>query len=208
MHKRVRLGWSEPRLVLGPWRDLLTHRPSLSVQQDEGLQLLWDASPVVEPVLDDGPGGQALQSGVVYGLDDVPGQLLRVQEVTGGLLERVCAVKMTPAGNQQVHYVWVTVGGGHVKRTGGRERRDLTSGRSDKSTQSGRAATPVVVVVAAVGVGAAFQQNGGDREGGELADGVAPHAGGVAVHGQVQRAVSIFTARLELQKSEKTAQHH
>lgn len=93
------------------------------MQQDEGLQFLWDVSPVVEPVLDDGPGGQALQGGVVDGLDDVPGQLLSIQEVTRRLLERVCAVEMTPAGNQQVHYVWVTVGGGHVKRTEGGERR-------------------------------------------------------------------------------------
>ncbi|TNN55927.1 hypothetical protein EYF80_033863 [Liparis tanakae] len=70
---------------------------SLSVEQDEGLQLLGDVPPVVEAVLDDGPGGQALQRGVVYGLDYIPGQLLLVQEVAGHLLEGVGAVEVSPA---------------------------------------------------------------------------------------------------------------
>lgn len=94
------------------------------MQQDEGLQFLWDVSPVVEAVLDDGPGSQALQGGVVYGLDDVPGQLLRIQEVTGRLLERVCGVKMAAAGNQQVHDVWVPVGRGDVKRADEERKED------------------------------------------------------------------------------------
>lgn len=34
---------------------------------------------------------------MVYGLDDVPRQLLFIQEVTGCLLEGVGAVKMSPA---------------------------------------------------------------------------------------------------------------
>lgn len=34
---------------------------------------------------------------MVYGLDDIPGQLLLVQEVAGRLLEGVGAVKMSPA---------------------------------------------------------------------------------------------------------------
>lgn len=68
----------------------------LSVQQDEGLQLLGDVAPVLQAVLDDGPGGEALQGGVVYGLDDVPGQLLLIQEVAGSLLEGIGAVEMSP----------------------------------------------------------------------------------------------------------------
>lgn len=68
----------------------------LSVQQDEGLQFLGDVSPILEAVLDDGPGGEALQGGVVYGLDDVPGKLLLVQEVAGSLLEGIGAVEMSP----------------------------------------------------------------------------------------------------------------
>jgi len=67
------------------------------VEQDEGLELLGDVPPVDEAVLDDGPGGQALQRGVVYGLDYIPGQLLLVQEVAGHLLEGVGAVKVSPA---------------------------------------------------------------------------------------------------------------
>lgn len=74
----------------------------------------------------------------------------------------------------------------------------------EPGTMKRRANRPVVVVVAAVDVGPALQQDGGDREGGELADGIASHARGVAVDGQVERAVAIFTARLELQKPEKT----
>lgn len=70
---------------------------SLSVEQDKGFQFLRDVSPVVEAVLDDGPGGEALQGGVVYGLDNIPGQLLLVQEVAGRLLEGVGAVEMSPA---------------------------------------------------------------------------------------------------------------
>lgn len=178
------------------------------MQQDEGLQFLWDVSPVVEPVLDDGPGRQALQGGVVYGLDDVPGQLLCIQEVTGGLLERVCAVKMTPAGNQQVHYVWVAVGCSDVKRTEEEERWVFKIKPFENRDDQTRAARPVVVVIAAVNVGPALEQNGSNCEGGELADGVATHAGGVAIHGEVERAVAIFTTWLELQKSETTARHH
>lgn len=79
----LRSGASAPSLVL-------------SVQQDEGLQFLGDVSPILEAVLDDGPGGEALQGGVVYGLDDVPGQLLLVQEVAGSLLEGIGAVEMSP----------------------------------------------------------------------------------------------------------------
>lgn len=75
--------------VSAPWL-------ALSVQQDEGLQFLGDVSPILEAVLDDGPGGEALQGGVVYGLDDVPGQLLLVQEVAGSLLEGIGAVEMSP----------------------------------------------------------------------------------------------------------------
>lgn len=48
-------------------------------------------------MLDDDPGGKALEGGVVYGLDDVPGKLLLIKEVTGCLLEGICAVKMSPA---------------------------------------------------------------------------------------------------------------
>lgn len=66
------------------------------MQQDEGLQFLGDVSPILEAVLDDGPGGEALQSGVVYGLDDVPRQLLLIQEVAGSLLEGIGAVEMSP----------------------------------------------------------------------------------------------------------------
>jgi len=62
---------------------------------------------------------------------------------------------------------------------------------------------PVVVFVAAVHVGPALEKDGGDREGGELADGIAAHAGGVAVDGQVERTVAVLTTRLELQESVK-----
>lgn len=88
------------------------------MQQDEGLQLLGDVPPVLEAVLDDGPGGEALQGGVVYGLDDVPGELLLVQEVAGSLLEGIGAVEMGPGWNQQVHDVRVAVGSCDVKWTG------------------------------------------------------------------------------------------
>lgn len=94
----------------------------LSVQQDEGLQLLGDVSPILEAVLDDGPGGEALQGGVVYGLDDVPGQFLLIQEVTGSLLKGIGAVEMSPGWNQQVHDVRVAVCSCDVKRTGGWEK--------------------------------------------------------------------------------------
>lgn len=93
---------------------------SLSVEQDEGFQLLGNVPPVVEAVLDDGPGSEALQRGVVDGLDDVPGQLLLVQEVAGRLLEGVGAVEVIPAGNQQVHDVGVTVGCGYVEGAAGK----------------------------------------------------------------------------------------
>lgn len=66
------------------------------MQQDEGLQFLGDVSSILEAVFDDGPGGEALQGGVVYGLDDVPGQLLLIQEVAGSLLEGIGAVEMSP----------------------------------------------------------------------------------------------------------------
>lgn len=72
---------------------------SLSVEQNEGLQLLGDVSPIAQAVLDDGSGSEALQRGVVDGLNDVPGQLLLVQEVAGGLLEGVGAVEVSPIGN-------------------------------------------------------------------------------------------------------------
>lgn len=70
-------------------------------------------------MLDDDPGSEALQRGVVNGLDDVPGQLLLVQEVAGSLLEGVGAVKVSPEGDQQVHNVGVTVGCSYVERTDG-----------------------------------------------------------------------------------------
>lgn len=85
------------------------------MEQDKGFQLLGNVPPVVEAVLDDGPGSEALQRGVVDGLDDVPGQLLLVQEVAGRLLEGVGAVEVIPAGNQQVHDVGVTVGCSYVE---------------------------------------------------------------------------------------------
>lgn len=72
-------------------------------------------------MLDDGPGGEALQRGVVYGLDYVPGQLLLVQDIVGRLLEGVGAVEVSPARYQQVHDVGVTVGCGYVKGAGGLE---------------------------------------------------------------------------------------
>lgn len=93
------------------------HLQSLSVEQDEGFQLPGNVSPVVEAVLDDDPGSEALQRGVVNGLDDVPGQLLLIQEVAGGLLEGVGAVEVSPGGDQQVHDVRVTVGCSYVERT-------------------------------------------------------------------------------------------
>ena len=55
---------------------------------------------------------------MVDGLDDVPGQLLLVQEVAGRLLGGIGAVKVSPARNQQVHDVRVAVGRGDVKRAG------------------------------------------------------------------------------------------
>lgn len=88
------------------------------MEQDEGLQFLRDVPPILQAVLDDGPGGEALQGGVVYGLDDVPGQLLLIQEVAGSLLEGVGAVEMRSGRYQQVHYVRVTVGSCDVKRAG------------------------------------------------------------------------------------------
>lgn len=69
-------------------------------------------------MLDDGPGGEALQRGVVYGLDDIPSQLLLVQEVESRLLEGVSAVEVGPAGDEQVHDVGVAVGGSDVERAG------------------------------------------------------------------------------------------
>lgn len=59
---------------------------------------------------------------------------------------------------------------------------------------------PVVFVVTAVDVGATLEENGGDGEGGELADRIPAHAGGVSVHCQVKRTVAIFATRLELQE--------
>jgi len=59
---------------------------------------------------------------VVYGLDYIPGKLLLVQEVAGCLLEGVGAVKVSPAGYQQVHDVRMTVGCGYVKWAGGWEK--------------------------------------------------------------------------------------
>lgn len=88
------------------------------MEQDEGLQLLGNVSPVIKAVLDNSPGGEALQRSVVYGLDDVPGQLFFVQQVAGGLLEGIGAVKVGPTRNQQVHDVGVTVGSCYVKRAG------------------------------------------------------------------------------------------
>lgn len=49
-----------PTPAVSDWIAPLSSRhlrfPLLSVQQDEGLQFLWDVSPVVEAVLDYGPG--------------------------------------------------------------------------------------------------------------------------------------------------------
>lgn len=52
---------------------------------------------------------------MVYGLDDIPGQLLLVQEVAGRLLEGIGAVKVSPTGNQQVHDVRVTIRRSYVE---------------------------------------------------------------------------------------------
>lgn len=76
----------------------------------------------MEAVLDDGPGGEALQRGVVYGLDDILGQLLLVQEVAGRLLEGVGAVEVSPPGNQQIHDVRVAVVRGDVEGAGVRRQ--------------------------------------------------------------------------------------
>ncbi len=155
------------------------HRESkgdaLSVQQHEGLQPLGDVPAVRQAVFDDGARRQTLQRGVVNGLDQVLGQLLLVQEVAGRLLEGVGAVEVRAAGDQQVHDVGVVVGGGHMQRA-------------------------VIVHVSAVHVRAALQQDRRDLEGGELADGVSAHAGGVAVHRQVQRAEAVLPAGLQLQE--------
>lgn len=64
-----------------------------------------------------------------------------------------------------------------------KEDEDLVS-YQNRDAQT-RANGPVVVVVTAVDVGPAFQQDGSDCERGELADGVAAHTCGVAVDGQV-----------------------
>lgn len=96
------------------------------MEQDEGFQLPGNVSPVVQAVLDDGPGSEALQRGVVNGLDDVPGELLLIQEVAGGLLEGVGAVEVSPRGDQQVHDVRVTVGRSDVERTDGNTDRYKT----------------------------------------------------------------------------------
>ena len=154
----------------------------LSVQQDEGLQLLGDAALVRQAVRDDGTGSQTLQGGVVDGLDQVLGHLLLVQQVTGRLPEGVGAVEVRAARDQQVHDVGLVVGRRHVQRA-------------------------VVVFVAGVDVGAALQQDGCDLQGGELADWVAAYAGGVAVHSQVERAVATLTTWLQLQEP-GTHTHH
>ncbi len=155
------------------------HRESkgdaLSVQQHEGLQPLGDVPAVRQAVFDDGARRQTLQRGVVNGLDQVLGQLLLVQQVAGRLLEGVGAVEVRAAGDQQVHDVGVVVGGGHMQRA-------------------------VIVHVSAVHVRAALQQDRRDLEGGEFADGVSAHAGGVAVHRQVQRAEAVLPAGLQLQE--------
>lgn len=59
---------------------------------------------------------------------------------------------------------------------------------------------PVIFVVTTVDVGAALKEDGGDCEGGELADRIPAHASGVSVHCQVKRTVAIFATRLELQE--------
>lgn len=56
---------------------------------------------------------------MVNGLDDIPGQLLLIQEVAGRLLEGVGAVEVSPPGNEQVHDVRVTVGCRYVEGAGG-----------------------------------------------------------------------------------------
>ncbi|XP_016358873.1 uncharacterized protein LOC107701388 [Sinocyclocheilus anshuiensis] len=148
---------------------------ALSVQQHEGLQPLGDVPAVRQAVFDDGARRQTLQRGVVDGLDQVLGQLLLVQQVAGRLLEGVGAVEVRAAGDQQVHDVGVVVGRSHMQRA-------------------------VVVLVAAVHVCAALQQDRSHLEGGELADGVAAHAGGVPVHRQVQRTEAVLPAGLQLQE--------
>lgn len=44
---------------------------------------------------------------------------------------------------------------------------------------------PVVILIAAVNICPTLKEDGSDCEGGELADGIAAHAGGVAVNRQV-----------------------
>lgn len=85
------------------------------MQQHKGLQLLRNVPPVAQAVLDDDARGQALQHGVVDGLDSVAGELLLVQQVARSLLEGIGAVEVAAARDQQVHDVRVAVGRRHVQ---------------------------------------------------------------------------------------------
>lgn len=148
---------------------------SLSVQQHKRLQPLRDVSSVRQAVFNDGSGRQTLQRSVIDGLNQVLGHLLLIQQVTRSLFERIGAVEMRPAGDQQVHDVRMVVGGSYVKGA-------------------------VVIFVAAVHVSATLQQDGRYLERGKLADRIAAHARCVPVNGQVQGAVAVLPAGLKLEK--------
>lgn len=60
---------------------------------------------------------------MVNGLDDIPGQLLLIQEIAGCLLEGVGAVKVSPTGNQQVHNVGVAIGCSYMEGAGKTQTR-------------------------------------------------------------------------------------
>lgn len=61
---------------------------------------------------------------------------------------------------------------------------------------------PVVVFISAVNICPTLKKDGGNCEGGELADRIAAHTGGVAIDSQVKRTVAILTTWLKLQESE------
>lgn len=173
------------------------------MEQNKGLQFLWDVSSVAQTVLDDSPGSEALQSRVVDGLDDIPGQLLLVQEVTGRLLEGVGAIEVSPTGNQQVHDVGVAVGRSYVEGAEGNIGTWVKLHKTGPTLQkldSSQTNRPVVVFVSTVDVCPTLEEDRRDGQGRELTDGVAAHAGGVTVDGQVQGAVTVLATRLKLQE--------
>lgn len=61
---------------------------------------------------------------------------------------------------------------------------------------------PVVIFISAVNVCPTLEEDRGHREGGELADRIAAHAGGVAVDCQVEGAVAVLPTWMEFQESE------